>query len=139
MKKMQHILHAVAITSLALAAPMPAGSPAGPGAVAAAKPPFQTATWIGSNYTPAYAANQVQMWHEFKPEVIERELTAAVKYFGINTLRVYLHNIVDDTEKEVFLERIELFLKICDRPAIISSRTHTGSGNSRQHATNATT
>ena len=40
------------------------------------------------------------------------------KYFGINTLRVYLHNIVYDTEKEVFLERIEAFLKICDRHGI---------------------
>jgi hypothetical protein len=115
---MQYKLHSIAIASLALALPMPAGSPAGHGAVAAAKPPFQTATWIGSNYTPAYAANQIQMWHEFKPEVIERELAAAVKYFGINTLRVYLHNIVYDAEKQPFLERIEAFLKICDRHGI---------------------
>lgn len=77
-----------------------------------------TSRWIGSNYTPAYAANQIQMWHEFKPEVIDRELAAAVKYFGINTLRVYLHNIVYDTEKQVFLKRIEAFLKICDRHGI---------------------
>ncbi|MCF7730388.1 MAG: glycoside hydrolase family 127 protein [Akkermansiaceae bacterium] len=80
--------------------------------------PHDTSAWIGANYTPAYAANQIQMWHEFKPEVIERELTAAVKYFGINTLRVYLHNIVYDTEKQVFLERIEAFLEICDRHGI---------------------
>jgi DUF1680 family protein len=80
--------------------------------------PRDTSTWIGSNYTPAYAANQIQLWHEFKPEVIERELAAAVKYFGINTLRVYLHNIVFDTEKQLFLERIEAFLKICDRHGI---------------------
>jgi len=30
------------------------------------------AAWIGSNHTPAYAANQIQMWHEFKPEVSDR-------------------------------------------------------------------
>ena len=25
--------------------------------------PTQTAAWVGSNYTPAYCVNQVQMWH----------------------------------------------------------------------------
>ena len=103
---MNHILRVFIIALLARATPMQASVPA------------NTSTWIGANYTPAYAANQIQMWHEFKPEVIESELTAAVKYFGINTLRVYLHNIVYDTEKEVFLERIEEFLKICDRHGI---------------------
>jgi hypothetical protein len=82
------------------------------------KKPYDTSTWIGSNYTPAYAANQIQMWHEFKPEVIDRELAAAVKYFGLNTLRVYLHNIAYDNEKELLLARIEEFLKICDRHGI---------------------
>jgi len=68
-------------------------------------------------FTPAYAANQIQMWYEFKPEVIDRELAAA-RYFGINTLRVYLHNIVYDAGKEVFLQKIEAFLEICDRYGI---------------------
>ena len=31
------------------------------------------------------------MWHDFRPEVIEKELAAAQHYYGINTLRVYLH------------------------------------------------
>lgn len=79
------------------------------------KRPYDTSMGIGSNYTPAYAANQIQLWHEFKPEVIDRELAAAVSYFGLNTLRVYLHNIAYDAEKDVFLKRIEEFLKICDR------------------------
>ena len=47
----------------------------------------------GSNYTPAYAVNQVQFWHDFRPEVVNRELAAARTYFGISTLRVYLHDI----------------------------------------------
>jgi hypothetical protein len=115
---MKFQLHALAITSLAVAVPSLAELPASSSAVAAAKPPFQTNSWIGSNYTPAYAANQIQMWHEFKPEVIDRELAAAVKHFGINTLRVYLHNLVYDYEKQVFLDRIEAFLKICDRHGI---------------------
>ena len=84
----------------------------------AAAGPHQTAGWVGSNYTPAYCVNQVQMWHDFRPEVIDRELAAAKRYFGINTLRVYLHNIPYDAEKEKFLANIEQFLVICQRHGI---------------------
>ena len=79
---------------------------------------FQTAGWVGSNYTPAYAVNAVQLWHDFRPDVIEKELAAAQKYYGLSTLRVYLHNIVFDAEKEKMLQRIEKFLKICDKYGI---------------------
>jgi len=85
---------------------------------ASAKGPHQTASWVGANYTAAYAANQVQFWHDFRPKVIETELAAAKKYFGITSLRVYLHNINYDKEKAVFLANIEAFLKICDRNGI---------------------
>ena len=80
--------------------------------------PVQTANWVGSNYTPAYAVNQVQFWHDFRPEVVEKELASAKKYFGITSLRVYLHNINFDEEKETFLRNIETFLQICDRHKI---------------------
>lgn len=80
--------------------------------------PTDTSAWVGSNYTPAYCVNQVQMWHDFKPEIIEKELAAAKKHFGINTLRVYLHNLVFDNEKTEMLKRIETFLKICDKHGI---------------------
>lgn len=80
--------------------------------------PHETARWVGTNYTPAYAVNQVQFWHDYRPEVIDNELAAAKKYFGITTLRVYLHNIPYDAEKETFLDRIEQFLVICNRHGI---------------------
>lgn len=73
---------------------------------------------IGTNYTPAYAVNQVQFWHDFRPDVVDRELAAASKYFGISTLRVYLHNINFDEERDTFLGNIETFLQICDRHGI---------------------
>jgi hypothetical protein len=76
-----------------------------------AKPP--TDGLVGANYTPAYAVNQVQLWHDFRGDVIDKELAAAKRYYGINTLRVYLHNINFDKEKDVFLANIEKFLKIC--------------------------
>ena len=80
--------------------------------------PAKTAGWIGANYTPAYAANQIQFWHEFKPEVIEKELAAARRYFAINTLRVYLHYINYRDDRKNFLANIEKFLVICDRAGI---------------------
>ena len=92
-------------------------------ACAVAAEPHQTAGWVGANYTPAYAVNAVQMWHEFRPEVIDRELAAAKRHFGLTSLRVYLHNIVFDAEKEPFLQRIEEFLKLCDRHGIKPSFT----------------
>ena len=77
------------------------------------KPP--TDGLVGANYTPAYAVNQVQFWHDFRPDVVEKELAAAREHFGITTLRVYLHNINFDEEKEAFLARLETFLAICGK------------------------
>jgi len=48
-----------------------------------------------------HGTNQVQMWHDFRQEVIEMELTAAERFSGINTLRIHLHNMVYDAEKEI--------------------------------------
>jgi len=70
---------------------------------------------VGANYTAAYAVNQVQFWHDFRSDVIDREMAAARKYYGIKTLRVYLHNINFDKEKDVFLANIEKYLKICEK------------------------
>ena len=90
----------------AVAADKPTTSPAAP-------KPTDTSRWVGANYTPASCVNQVQMWHEFRPEVIDRELAAAQKHFALTSLRVYLHNLVYDAEKAKFLERIDRFLSIC--------------------------
>ncbi|MFH1920386.1 MAG: family 16 glycoside hydrolase [Planctomycetota bacterium] len=80
--------------------------------------PYETAGWVGTNYTPAYCASAVELWHDFRPEVIEKELAAAKGHFGITTLRVYLHNIPHSAEKEEFLQRIDQFLAICRRHGI---------------------
>ncbi|NQT87963.1 DUF1080 domain-containing protein [bacterium] len=80
--------------------------------------PFDTSRWVGANYTPAYCVNAVQLWHDFRPEVIDREMAAARRYFGLTSLRVYLHNIPYEAEKAKFLARIEQFLVICDKHGI---------------------
>ena len=40
------------------------------------------------------------------------------EYFGINTLRVYLHNINHEAEKDRFLANLDKFLEICQRHGI---------------------
>ena len=83
-----------------------------------ANPTPPTDGLVGANYTAAYAVNQVQFWHDFRADVIDKEMAAASKYYGIKTLRVYLHNINFDKEKDVFLGNIEKFLKICAKYGI---------------------
>ena len=73
---------------------------------------------LGTNYTPAYAVNQVQFWHDFRPDVVGKELAAASKYFGISTLRVYLHDINFFEEKQVLMANLEKFLAICVKHGI---------------------
>ena len=80
------------------------------------KPP--TDGRVGSNYSPAYAVNQVQMWYDFRPDVIEKELTAASKYFGLSMVRTFLHNINFDQDRENFLKNIETYLTICDKVGV---------------------
>ena len=80
------------------------------------KPP--TDGLVGTNYTAAFAVNQVQFWHDFRPDVVEKELAAASEQFGISTLRVYLHNMNFDEEKQVLLANVERFLAICAKHGI---------------------
>lgn len=87
-------------------------------AVYTANPKPPTDGLVGANYTPAYAVNQVQFWHDFRPEVVETELAAARKHFGISTLRVYLHSLNFFEDKQSFLANLEQFLAICDRHGI---------------------
>ena len=101
----------IAITLLVLPVACLAAAPKG----GKAPPPYDTSKWVGANYTPAYCVNQVQMWHEFRPDAIDLELAAAKKHFGITSLRVYLHNLVYDAEADKLLERMDKFLSICKK------------------------
>jgi hypothetical protein len=80
--------------------------------------PVLTEKWVGTNYTPAYACNQVQFWHDFRADVVENELAAAKKYFALNTLRVYLHPINFEQDKENFFKNFETFINICNKHGI---------------------
>src|SRR4026207_2587477 len=56
---------------------------------------------VGSNYNPASAINQLEMWQadSFDPKRIDLELGWA-EGLGMNTMRVYLHDLLWQQEAE---------------------------------------
>lgn len=71
---------------------------------------------MGGNYVPANAINQIEMWQEetYDPARIDLELGWAEK-IGMNTMRVFLHDLVWQQDGEKYIERIDNFLSICER------------------------
>jgi Cellulase (glycosyl hydrolase family 5) len=68
---------------------------------------------IGANYVPASAINQLEMWQPetFDPEAIDRELGWA-QALGMNTMRVFLHDLLWQQDSEGFRQRLDRFLQI---------------------------
>jgi hypothetical protein len=71
---------------------------------------------VGSNYIPKSAINQLEMWQEatFDPDQIERELGWA-ESLGMNTMRVFLHDLLWQQDAAGFQKRIDKFLTIASR------------------------
>ncbi len=74
---------------------------------------------IGSNYIPADAANELEMWQAatFDAKEIDKELEWA-ESLGMNTMRVFLHDLVWEQDADGFKRRIGTFLEICDKHKI---------------------
>lgn len=74
---------------------------------------------IGSNYNPASAINQLEMWQadSFDPKRIDLELGWA-EGLGMNTMRVYLHDLLWQQDAEGFKRRLDQFLTIASRHKI---------------------
>lgn len=74
---------------------------------------------VGCNFIPSTAINQLEMWQAdtFDPATIDRELSWAAR-LGMNTVRVYLHDLAWQADAEGFTSRIDQFLKIADRHGI---------------------
>jgi hypothetical protein len=73
--------------------------------------------WLrGSNFNPSTAINQLEFWQEetFDPETIDRELGWA-EDIGLNCMRVYLHHVAWEVDKEGFKERINHYLSIAEK------------------------
>ncbi|MCG8686689.1 MAG: sulfatase-like hydrolase/transferase, partial [Desulfobacterales bacterium] len=69
---------------------------------------------VGCNYYPATAINQIDMWQAstWDPETIDKELGWA-ESIGMNTLRVYLHDLVWADDEQGLYKRMDEFLDIC--------------------------
>ncbi|MCP4724381.1 MAG: glycoside hydrolase family 5 protein [bacterium] len=69
--------------------------------------------YVGCNFIPSTAINQLEMWQEetYDPETIKRELGWAAE-MGMNTVRVYLHDIPWTSDPPGFKSRINNFLDI---------------------------
>lgn len=70
---------------------------------------------VGVNYYPSTAINQIEMWQSltWDPERIDKELQWA-ENIGINTLRVFLHNMVWEDDEIGLYDRMDQFLDMCD-------------------------
>lgn len=68
---------------------------------------------VGSNYIPATAINELEMWQAdtFDPQRIDLELGWA-ESLGLNTMRVFLHDLPWEQDANGFQKRIDAFLAI---------------------------
>jgi len=68
---------------------------------------------VGSNYNQATASNELEMWQAetFDAKRIDLELGWA-ESIGLNTMRVFLHDLLWQQDAEGFKKRIDIFLTI---------------------------
>ena len=85
-----------------------------------AKDWYEKQPWLlGSNYNPASAIDELEMWQadSFDPERIDLELGWA-ESLGMNTMRVYLHDLLWQQDAEGFKQRLDTFLTIAAKHKI---------------------
>jgi hypothetical protein len=76
--------------------------------------------WLrGSDFIPSSAINQLEMWQAetFDTVTIDRELGWA-ENIGMNCMRVYLHHLVWELDRDGFKQRMNKYLSIADRHKI---------------------
>src|SRR5687767_2989418 len=95
-------------------------------AVAAAPPQRWAEEWyrqqpwlVGANFVPSTAANQLEMWQAetFDLRRIDQELGWAAG-LGMNTMRVFLHDLLWEQDAAGFVQRVDAFLEIAARHRI---------------------
>jgi hypothetical protein len=77
-------------------------------------------SWLrGSNFNPSTAINQLETWQAetFDTATIDRELGWA-ENIGMNCMRVYLHHVAWEVDKEGFKDRMNQYLTIADKHGI---------------------
>jgi len=78
---------------------------------------YQHQPWlVGSNFLPSNAINELEMWQAetFDPGEIDKELGWA-EGIGMNTMRVFLHDLLWQQDSVGFQQRLDTFLEIASR------------------------
>jgi hypothetical protein len=104
-----------ALLATTLASPIPAQTARWPEQKANAW--YAQQPWlVGSNYVPRSAINQLEMWQKetFNPDQIDQEFGWA-EAMGMNTMRVFLHDLLWQQDSAGFKKRIDQFLTIAAR------------------------
>ncbi len=72
----------------------------------------------GADFLPSTAINELEMWQAetFDTATIDRELGWA-EGIGMNTMRVFLHNLVWEQDPKAFEKRVDTFLAIAGEPS----------------------
>ena len=81
---------------------------------------YRRQPWIvGANFVPSTAINQLEMFQAetWDPATIDRELGWAAS-IGMNTVRVYLHDLLWQQDSRGFTRRIDQFLDIAKKHGI---------------------
>ena len=74
---------------------------------------------VGTNFITSSSINQLEFWQEetFDLELIDKELELSAS-IGMNTHRVFLHDLLWDQDSIGFLNRIDKFLEASDKHGI---------------------
>src|SRR5690606_38523339 len=75
---------------------------------------YEEQPWlIGANYNTRTSINQLEMWQAatFDTAIVNQELGWAAE-IGMNTMRVYLHDLLWQQDSTGFIDRMDTFLKI---------------------------
>lgn len=97
--------------------PTRAAAPAGRWTEDRANAWYAATPWpVGANYAPSSAINQLEMWQAdtFDLKTIDRELGWAAG-LGMNSMRVFLHDILWVTDSAGLLQRMDQFLGVADK------------------------
>jgi hypothetical protein len=81
---------------------------------------YQAQPWlVGANFVPSDAINELEMWQAdtFDAKEIDREFGWAER-LGMNTMRVFLHNLLWEQDAVGFQRRLDEFLTIAQKHRI---------------------
>ncbi len=116
-----HVADTMAILVLGIlpvVAPVRAQEPDGRWSVSKAVAWQEAQPWlIGCNFLPSSAVNNIEMWQDFDPVTIDRELGWA-RQLGYNSVRVFINYVVWEADAAALKQHLGTFLDLATRRGI---------------------